>query len=259
MKIFSICDSCQAELGLLTFEPYFASYYDDMLARFECVQGHKNISAIQNQKFEVLLESGAAALDAGFTLEAAATFSAALERFIEFCVKVMLAHQGMCHSLFDEMFKQMARQSERQLGAFIVLHALVLGVPFVPNSHIAPFRNSVIHKGEIPTPESVEKFCSNVYSEIFKTAELLRQNCKHAIDTVIEEDLRVRKMKSADTVSSSTRLCHGLYSITESNNKVDFSEAFKAYKKKKEALSQAIPEMKLILTNSVDPPVWLIS
>src|SRR5271165_787884 len=39
---------------------------------------------MQSQKFEMLLDSGAAALLEGFTLEACASFAAALERFYEF-------------------------------------------------------------------------------------------------------------------------------------------------------------------------------
>jgi hypothetical protein len=256
MKISSFCTQCLHEsihkIEYLGFRIYSVPYYDDMIVHFECSRGHKNLSVIDGQKFEVLLQSGADALHSGFTLEAAATFSAALERFFEFCTKVMLVHKEMDMDLFDEMFKEMARQSERQLGAFMALHALVLGIPFVPNKDIAPFRNSVIHKGKIPTPEDAQTFCGNVYSEIFRTADLLRQNCQEAINTVIAEDLRIRKAKLPDS-SDTTKLMNGIYSISDSiismelvsgkhsitvHNYEDFSQAFKEYRYRQEFLEK---------------------
>jgi hypothetical protein len=64
-------------------------YYDDGVVHLECTRGHKTIQLIQSAKFEILMESGAAALLNGFTLEACASFSAALERFYEFALRVM--------------------------------------------------------------------------------------------------------------------------------------------------------------------------
>jgi hypothetical protein len=118
---------CQKELGHPSFEPFFVPYYDDRVASIECSRGHKSSLLIQSQTFEVLLESGANALAAGFTLEAAASFSAALERFYEFFLKVFCIHRNMSHDVYDQMFKQIAKQSERQLGAFLTLYALEFG------------------------------------------------------------------------------------------------------------------------------------
>lgn len=89
---------CQIELGHPSFEPLFVPYYEDRIAPIKCSRGHESLLIIQNQKFEVLLESGANALSAGFTLEAAATFSTALERFFEFASKVMLIHRRPANS-----------------------------------------------------------------------------------------------------------------------------------------------------------------
>jgi hypothetical protein len=64
-------------------------YFDDGVGQFECTAGHKSALLIQSLKFELLMESGATALLQGFTLEACASFSTALERFYEFALKVM--------------------------------------------------------------------------------------------------------------------------------------------------------------------------
>jgi hypothetical protein len=71
MEVFAFCMECQKELGHPTFEPFIVPYYDDRLGPAECSRGHKSVLLLQSQKFEVLLESGANALTAGFTFEAA--------------------------------------------------------------------------------------------------------------------------------------------------------------------------------------------
>jgi hypothetical protein len=244
MQIFAMCMSCQVELGHPSFEPFVVPYYEDRIAHIKCSRGHETILILQSQKFEVLLESGANALSAGFTLEAAATFSAALERFFEFASKVMLIHKGMSNAIYEQMFKEMARQSERQIGSFIALHALVFKQPFIPNKAIVPFRNSVIHKGEIPTPEKVEEFCSNVYSEIYRVAELLRQHCKEDIMTVVHEDLQTRQGKLPQDIRISTASNFGLYSLASTENKSNFQDAYQAYRQQKEGIEQSLPHLK---------------
>jgi hypothetical protein len=171
MQIFAMCMECQKELGHPSFEPFLLSYYEDRQAEIECSRRHKSVLLLQSQKFEVLLESGANALAAGFTLEAAASFYSGLERFYEFCLKVISVSRDMSPAVYEQMFKVMANQSERQLGAFLALHALEFGSAYVPNKKIVEFRNSAIHKGLIPSPEEATSFCEKVYCEIFSLTE----------------------------------------------------------------------------------------
>ena len=110
MQMFAMCMECVKKLGQPSFEPFWVSYYDDRIGYMECSQGHKTALLLQSQKFEVLLESGANALAAGFTFEAASTFSAALERFFEFCLQVISVHRNMSGGTYKEMFDSMARQ-----------------------------------------------------------------------------------------------------------------------------------------------------
>jgi hypothetical protein len=123
----------------------------------KCSAGHKIAFLVQNTKFEMLLESGATALLEGFTLEACSGFYSALERFYEFALRVICHARGMCDEngnlseVFAKTFAGMSRQSERQLGAFMLLHAMEFDEPYVPPSNLVAFRNNVIHKGEIPT------------------------------------------------------------------------------------------------------------
>jgi hypothetical protein len=49
----------QSERGHPTFEPFFAGYSDDGIAKLTCSAGHKTFHLIQSTKFENLMESGA--------------------------------------------------------------------------------------------------------------------------------------------------------------------------------------------------------
>jgi hypothetical protein len=164
MRMLASCMQCQIELGHPSFEPIMVDYYYDGLALVECSAGHKTALLVQSSKFEMLLESGATALLEGFTLEACAGFSSALERFYEFALRVICHSRGMCDEngnpseAFAKTFAGMSRQSERQLGASMLLHAMEFGEPYVPPAKLVEFRNNVIHRGEIPTLTDAQKW-----------------------------------------------------------------------------------------------------
>jgi hypothetical protein len=244
--------SCQQELGHPSFEPIFAPYYEERLAPIRCSRGHESMLMLQSLKFEVLLESGAAALAAGFTLEAAASFSAALERFFEFCTRTMLIHQGMSASDIEPVFSEMSRQSERQLGAFLVLHRLVLGTAYSPSKKIVEFRNAVIHKGQIPTPMEVDDFCTRVYSEILRTTQALKTCCGAAIQSVVSEDMRARVSKLPTGTKVATMAGGSFFSLISETNPPDFKSAFEGHKKWADLIAQALPHMELL--NKALPP-----
>lgn len=52
-----------------------------------CPKGHRNVVVLQQQKFEVLFEIGAHAIEDGYYREAVSSFTASLERFYEFFVR----------------------------------------------------------------------------------------------------------------------------------------------------------------------------
>jgi len=204
MQVFAMCMECQKELGHPNFEPFFVPYFEDRIAHITCSRGHKSVHVIQSQKFEVLMDSGVNGLDSGFTLEACVSFSAALERFYEFSLKLLATHHGMSEGTYNDTYKEMARQSERQLGAFLTLFALQFGSAYKPDKSIVNFRNSVIHKGNIPTLEKAHEFCSKVYSEILSVTERLQENLSESINLVVQSDLRERYAKIDSTLPKAT-------------------------------------------------------
>ncbi|HXZ01651.1 MAG TPA: hypothetical protein VEI03_16770 [Stellaceae bacterium] len=243
MKTFAMCMQCQIDLGRPSLEPFIADYFDDGIARIECSAGHKTALMMQSQKFEMLLDSGATALLEGFTLEACASFAAALERLYEFGLRVAFVGRNMQDDLFDGMFSEMARQSERQLGAFLLLHALELGSAYKPKLSIATFRNAVIHKGAIPTVEEACKFCSEVYEAIYSVFGTIRAKYGDSIQTVVMKELSKRRAKLPGDMRVSTSAGFNLFSIAREANASSFSDALASFKEGRERLNAAIPAM----------------
>ena len=241
MRLFTMCMACLKELGHPSFEPLFVPYFDERILEFTCSRGHKNVQVIQSQKFEVLLESGANALLADFTLEASASFSTALERLYEFAFKVLIIDSGISNDSYAEMFKEMARQSERQLGGFLALHLVKFGTSYTLNQSITEFRNSVIHKGLIPKPKDAKEFCSKVYDEILKITKKLRLKFPEALQKTIILDIADRSQNIDPVISRSTSTGCMFFRLSNENNKNTFDEAFKAFQEHQKIIEGAVP------------------
>ena len=174
------------------------------------------------------------------------TFSAALERFYECCLQVLSTQRNMSEAVYEQMFKPMARQSERQLGAFMALHAVELGIAYSPNQRIVEFRNNVIHKGQIPTPEKAYDFCGKVYAEIFNLYETFSKKFAAAIRDVTAHDLKVRSNQLPKGTPTATASGTMFFSIARSENKPTFKEALDEYIEAREKLTGAVPYLKAL-------------
>ena len=237
MKAVAFCKTCFSESGYPQGKLFLADYYDDGVVNIECPKGHKTAMLMQKQKFEMLLESGATALVNGFTLEACASFAAALERYYEFINNVICLKRGMQKETFRDMMKHMANQSERQLGAFMLLHALEFGVAYnQPQDKISKslnyvaFRNAVIHKGKIPTMEEATKFATTVYTEVNILHTRIYSECKHHVMSIATEGVIEKKKLVPDGLKVSTANSIGIFSVTQDNNPLTFEEAFSKFK-----------------------------
>jgi hypothetical protein len=81
--------------------------------------------------------------------------TSSMERYFEFFIKVILRDSGKEFESIHKTWKTIASQSERQLGAYIMLYCQTFDdEPILLNQNKEiPFRNSVVHKGYIPTKE----------------------------------------------------------------------------------------------------------
>jgi len=127
-----------------------------------CSNGHKTKVALRNAKFELLFDLGLNGLIDGYFREGVSSFTASLERFYEFFIKVAL-HNEINDSTFEDAWKTVKNQSERQLGAYIFLYVKeIKKVPLLLNSKSVSFRNEVIHKGSIPYREQSLEYGENI-------------------------------------------------------------------------------------------------
>lgn len=241
MKILTMCMECQKELGHPSFEPIVADYYEEALAYIECSKGHKSAILLQSQKFEVLLESAANALIEGYTLEAASSLSSAYERFFEFAINVFCKKSNTSKEALEETFKQVSKQSERQVGGFLFLHLLTFGTHYTLNKKIPELRNRVIHQGYIPTPDEVVSLGELIYSEIFTITALIKSSLSNEMQQVIMDTLQRRNEKIPQDIPRATTTGTMFFSLAMEEQKSSFQEALVSYKEARETVNGSVP------------------
>lgn len=173
MQIHLYCPDCLAELAALGMKnglenlPPIYSDVNELLNNgvytVTCSKGHTGKVVLNNLIFELLYDLGINAIGDKYYREAVASMTSALERFYEFFIKTSWRSQGVAYDVIDKNWKEMASQSERQLGAFIGAYTALFGetAPVMGNN-AKNFRNNVIHKGEIPTREKTMDYAKNV-------------------------------------------------------------------------------------------------
>ncbi|SEU04154.1 hypothetical protein SAMN03159512_04723 [Pseudomonas sp. NFR09] len=181
MKLPMTCFECFHELNTPQY-PVWVEYQDSHLYEFECPNGHKSHAILQQQKLEVLFSIGMHAITDGYYREAVASFASSLERFYEFFIKVKLLHEKIDSSAVTKSWKNVAQQSERQLGAFILFYTQTFNEePLLLSQSNTKFRNAVIHKGLIPTKQEAIDFGQAVLDVINPIAEKMTTKFKDAI------------------------------------------------------------------------------
>lgn len=174
MKLPINCLQCQNSQILAEVE---FEFIDDGRYEFTCSKGHVSTTLLQQQKFEILFEIGAYAINDGYYREAISSFTSALERFYEFFIKVICVSKGNDWPEIVNTWKAIASQSERQLGAFILLYHLEHGKkPSLLSRSKNEFRNSVIHKGKIPTKQEAINYGQSVLDLVRPIIEDLRKS-----------------------------------------------------------------------------------
>jgi len=89
-----------------------------------CDKLHKTKVILAEQKFEILFDSAAMALVDGYYHDAVITFSLSLEKFYLFFIELILSHNQIKYSEYQNIWKQVENNSERLLGAFNFLYLL---------------------------------------------------------------------------------------------------------------------------------------
>lgn len=186
MKLSVPCMECR-NVGRRT-EFQFVEVREDNTYLVTCSYGHQTEMKVHLLKFEVLIDIGANAILDGYYREAVSSFNSSLERFYEFAIQVLLERSsasGASKELFDNCWKKVSSQSERQLGAFIFLWAYCLReIPELLSQKQVEFRNNVIHKGIIPTEEEALKYGNAVMSMVRSQRKQLDESFSNEVTKV---------------------------------------------------------------------------
>jgi hypothetical protein len=190
MKVKLPCFLCAYENKNLVITATITISEDD-LYHFKCEKGHDNLVELQVFKFELLFESGLCAIKDKYFMESVLSVTAALERFFEFFIKIILRSKNLTEEVVNSSLKPMAKQSERQFGAFLALYINTFSEsPKILNPKLVEFRNNVVHKGYLPNESEAIAYAEEVYNTI-KASYLLVLLHFHA--NVMEHQLEIKK------------------------------------------------------------------
>lgn len=217
MKLQINCMQCLVEQGHPSFDFQTVEIRDDGLYKITCDKGHTTLTVIQQQKFEILFDIGAMALLDGYPRESITSIAAALERFYEFYATVICLKCNIEFPHFKNTWKHVAAQSERQFGAYLFLYLIDHPneiVPIIDNAKPniegrsqnntmtwKEFRNTVVHKGYIPSKIETLAYGNIVYQHLYELIRDLKTRCPENIQQAIFHHI-VR----ANTVANGSRI-----------------------------------------------------
>ncbi|MEZ0226316.1 MAG: hypothetical protein ACAH83_17300 [Alphaproteobacteria bacterium] len=198
MKLSLICRQC-LQTNVDQVHLLRAPIQDDARYEIICPYGHEDVTILRNQKFEILFNIGVNAILDGYYREAVSSFTASLERFYEFFIKVALFkgdNQLDSQNQMDKAWKLVNKQSERQLGAFVFLYLNEFGEPpLILPDNVVSFRNKVIHEGKIPSSGEAIDYGQTVFNLISPVLEKLKVKHEDSLRNVA--DLYWKKSVSA--------------------------------------------------------------
>jgi hypothetical protein len=154
----------------------------------KCRKDHTITLSLHNIRYELLFEAGIVAMFMGFNREAVSSIAVAMERFFEFAIEIFVHNSKVERALYDETWKLLKNNSERQLGAFLFLYLTNMNKPFLEgkarhefDNDRKNFRNRIVHQGQFPTRAEVEDYARYVFDLIFRTIRELEDRYPDAI------------------------------------------------------------------------------
>ena len=201
MKIPISCLLCDLpdEDGTSDDTLYLKPVQEDGIYTLTCNHGHHTKVVLQDEKCQILFEIALNAIVDGYYREAVASATAALERYYEFFVQTACAYLRVDQAELETAWKAVEKQSERQLGMFMVAHLLLFKkAPEILKDRGdvgVNFRNRVVHKGEIPTESQAIAYCDGVLKLIYASLDLLRASAFEAMCAVARRNSDKRETR----------------------------------------------------------------
>lgn len=205
MKVPLFCPQCMI---LHNVKPIsFGEYTDNNRYEIICPRGHKGVVVLQQQKFEVLFEIGAYAINDGYYREAVSSFTSSLERFYAFFIQAFLYEHGLDAEIFDAAWKHISNQSERQLGGYVVAYTYAFSrPPVLLDRKKVEFRNSVIHKGKIPTRAEAVEYGEAVLALLRRAIREVSDRFPQGVKRIVDEHIAAGRAETEIFNSVTTSL-----------------------------------------------------
>lgn len=205
-----------------------------------CNRGHRFTLIYPEERFELLLRSAATAYINGDYRGVVTSATASLERLYEFAFKAMCHHHRIPKSDVGNSWAIIAKQSERQLGAFVGLFLLTTKVtPNVLGNNQVQFRNDVTHNGSFASEPKSRAFAEKVLALELDILHKLKETIPDALKdyyssgakNLIEEYQQKVSVywMSAQTYSITNR-------VIEGNSDMTFEEMFELIKTERKIL-----------------------
>lgn len=222
---------CQDQDGIPNFSTYeMLPIPDNGVIEMTCDRKHLTSTIIQQMKFEILSEMAVKAIVDGYYREAVASFTASLERLYEFFVEATCRKEGIKGDVYKNGWKNVASQSERQLGAFVFIHLMETKVvPNILSQNFVKLRNDVIHKGKLPDRKETISFGQAALDCALPILKLLRSEpYTKTVQKLVGESLLDRHQSAWNAGRhSSPCAIYTLFSLTYTEQETDIEVAVK--------------------------------
>ena len=199
VRIYLMCLTCLRESGHPSPWIGVSPVEDSGIYRATCSKGHDTVTCLQEMRFEILYDIAASAILDGYYREAVSSFAASLERFYEFYIKVHCERRDIDPAEFETTWKLVSNQSERQFGAFVFAYLIdrKISAPTLTNKMVE-FRNSVVHKGRIPSRDEAIGFGNDVADVIQRVLSELRKDAQEFISRAVQRHVSQVRQKAAE-------------------------------------------------------------
>lgn len=200
------CNTPKSEVDMfVTMNPNdnkFEEINEDYAYELTCPKGHKLLMVIHVEKFEMLFEMATMALMDGYAREAVSSYASSLERFLEYSIQVACLKHGVQYETFLKSWGSLG-QSERQLGAFLILK-LLDSTPVKWDSNKAKFRNDVIHNGYMASRQEAIDYGQYVLNFIREHIALMHKDSQKQMDDLRHIKFEEKKKKFSHIVDVGT-------------------------------------------------------
>lgn len=176
MNLSFFCTDCSHQ-DPTGFHQYFLPVRDDGAYELRCQRGHHSICLIHEEKHEVLFKIAIDAFCKGSYRDAILSGAASAERFFEHFIRAAYKAHGIDPAASESSWKSIKRQSERQLGAYVVLHTITFGrPPPIMSETQTRLRNEVAHNGHIPTRETTFTYLEHIMGNVVPVVTSVRSD-----------------------------------------------------------------------------------